>query len=454
MKSTLFATLALAAAVAGVGCDKTPGKARRGAVRERLPRVAVVNPTMRPLVRRLEVATTVEAMKSVDLSARIPGVVRVLADDMTIDREVTEGEVLLVLDVPEVIAERGTKSALAELARKQEKLSEAALEVAKREVEESQSDKKRFEADVAFAKVRHETARQLVRDRAQNPQVEQEALRLLESSQAAEASNRVKILTRKAKITAAEAELELSRQKIRAAEAEVKKVDELIALATIKAPFSGVITRRWVDRGAVIKDSGTTLFTVQQISRVRVLIDIPQRDVPLLNTRDYKPNENGKGDPVTIRFPALAAVYGKGGEIETHVTRSSRSLDPITRTMRAEIELENPQGYLRPGMYGSASLLIENLGNVMTLPATCLVRQGEGLVKVYRVTSPDRQGDEIRGVLELVPVYLGIDDSNQVQLLPGPNGEKFKGDELIVERATGVMRAEETVLAIRATTKD
>ena len=451
MKTILFA--ALAATVALVGCDRSAPKARRGATRERLPRVEVVTPKIQPLARSLEVAATVEAMKSVDISARVPGMVRLLDDEMTIDRLVKEGEVLLELDVPELVAEQATKSALAEQARKQKKLSEAALAVAEREVEESESDKKRFEADVAYTKLRYESARQLVRDNAQNPIVAQEALRQLESSQAGEASNRAKILTRKAKVGAAEADLELSVQKIRTAEAEVKKLDELIKFATIRAPFSGVITRRWVDRGAIIKDSATTLFTVQQISRVRVLIDIPQRDVPLLNTRDDPNKSDQKGDPVTIRIPALAAIKGHTGVIESNVTRSSRALDPVTRTMRAEIELDNPDGHLRPGMYGSATVLIENLSSVMTIPSTCLVRQGEGLVSVYRVANPAYEGDEIRGVLELVPVYLGIDDSKQVQLIPGPKGEMLKGDELIVERATGVMRAEETVLAIPSAKK-
>ena len=234
-----------------------------------------------------------------------------------------------------------------------------------------------------------------MRDNAQNPLVAQEALRQQESSQAAEASNRVKILTRMAKVGAARADLELSRQKIRTAEAEVKKVEAMLAFATIRAPFAGVITRRWVDPGANIKDPATTLFTIQQISRVRVLIDIPQRDVPLLNTRD-NPNKDLRGDPVTIRLPALAAILGQSGVIEAHVTRSSRSLDPITRTMRAEIELDNPHGYLRPGMYGSASVLIEDLPNVMTIPSTCLVRKGEGQVSVYRVANPIEVGDELR----------------------------------------------------------
>src|SRR5262249_33196898 len=152
------------------------------------------------------------------------------------------------------------------------------------------------------------------------------------------------------------------------ADAELNKVVQMIGLGTVEAPFDGVITRRWVDPGQVIKDAGAPLLTVMQLDRVRVLIDVPQRDVPNLNSRDQNPNKDGRGDPVTVRLPALSKVY-KNGDVQGYVTRLSRSLDPVTRTMRAEVELENTANLdLRPGMYGSASILVEDLSNVLTLP--------------------------------------------------------------------------------------
>src|SRR5262249_59138424 len=97
--------------------------------------------------------------------------------------------------------------------------------------------------------------------------------------------------------------------RIQTAKAEVVKLTETIKFATVSAPFDGVITRRWVDPGAIIKDPGATLLTVMQIDRVRVLVDVPQRDVPYLNAREQNPNPDGRGDPVEVRLPALAEVY-------------------------------------------------------------------------------------------------------------------------------------------------
>jgi HlyD family secretion protein len=425
------------------GCGKPQaGRAKRGATVERLPRVEVVQPARKRLVRRLETSATVEALKKVDLSARVPGVVHVLDDKMDIGRAVKAGEVLLKLAVPELEADRAHKEALVEQAKRQEALATAALAVARREVEESKAEEKRYTADTAYNKLRHGRIRDLVRQRAQDVQVEQEALKQLESAEAAQAANRATTTKREAKVEAAQAELELARQKILVAQAEVKRLDELIGFATVQAPFDGVITRRWVDPGAIIKDPGATLLTVMQIDRVRVLIDVPQRDVSYLNSREQNPNPDGRGDPVIVRMPALREVL-KDGAIQGYITRVSRSLDPVTRTMRAEIELDNKDFRLQPGMYGSASVLVEDRPSVLTLPASALMRRGEGLVEVYRVEQAQGSGDERRGVLKRVPVVLGIDDGKEVEIREG-----VKDDELIVLRATGIMRADETVLAI------
>ena len=112
---------------------------------------------------------------------------------------------------------------------------------------------------------------------------------------------------------------------------------------------------------------------------------------------------------------------------------------PVTRLMRAEIELENHKGYLQPGMYGTASVLIEDRSNVLTVPATALIRRGEGSVEVYVVadttSGSGQRGDEREGVLRRVPVVLGIDDGKEVEIRSG-----LKGNELIVARGNGTMR--------------
>jgi RND family efflux transporter MFP subunit len=212
-------------------------------------------------------------------------------------------------------------------------------------------------------------------------------------------------------------------------------------MASIQAPFDGVLTKRWVDSGAMIKDPGAPLFTVMQTSRVRVLVDVPQRDVPLLNTREQNPNKDGNGDPVKVHIPSLAQKV-PNGEFQGWVTRKSKSLDPVTRTMRTEIEVDNPNGDLEPGMYGTAMLMLEEHYNVLTIPASALVRRGEGKVEVYHVA--EAQGEPLTGILLRKEVELGLDNGQVVEILRG-----LTGNELVVLRGNGVMRDEDRVIAVR-----
>jgi multidrug efflux pump subunit AcrA (membrane-fusion protein) len=172
------------------------------------------------------------------------------------------------------------------------------------------------------------------------------------------------------------------------------------------------------------------------------LVDVPQRDVPLLNTREQNPNKDGNGDPVRVHIPSLAQKI-PNGEFQGFVTRKSGLLDPVTRTMRTEIEIANPDKYLEPGMYGTALLLLEEHYNVLTLPASTLVRRGEGKVEVYHLA--EAQGDPLTGVLLRKEVHLGLDNGQTVEIRSG-----LSGDELIVLRGNGVMRDEDRVIAVPA----
>src|SRR5689334_1259244 len=138
-------TVWLLAPLVALGCGHNAAKPRRGAV-ERLPRLEVVTPQRATLARRVDLAASVDARKRVDLAARVPGVVEYLPDDIDLGRRVKKGEVLLRLAVPELVAERKNKEAMRDQARKQRVLAEEALAVARREVEETQKEDKRFAA--------------------------------------------------------------------------------------------------------------------------------------------------------------------------------------------------------------------------------------------------------------------------------------------------------------------
>lgn len=441
---------AVAVAVAALaGCSRAPAKPKRGATVERLPRLEVFQPARKRLVRRLELAATVEALKKVDLSARVPGVVAELADDMDIGRPVKKGEVLLRLAVPDLKAELALKQASYKQALQQEAVAKASLVIAQKEVTESEKDDAKFKADVEYNQSRYARISDLVKKGAQDRMTQDEAYKQLQAAVATRESNTARTEKRKARVPAAAADIKLAVQKTAAAKADVDKLEAQIAFATITAPFDGVITKRWVDPGATVTGPTVNLLTVMQIDPVRVLIDVPQRDVDNLNDKEQAPNKDGDGDHVFLRFPSLVGAVPRG-ELEGTVTRVGRSLDPVTRTMRAEVvignrKLKSGRLALQPGMYGTASLVIEDRSNVLAVPASALVRRGEGEVEVYVVADVSGDGDERRGVLKRVPVVLGIDDGKEVEVREG-----LRGGELVVLRASGLLRPDEKVLAVSA----
>src|SRR5690349_2081242 len=147
----------------GLGCS-SGSKPRRGERVERLPKLLVVEPARKRLQRRVEVSATVEAMKKVEICARVPGVVKVLDDKMDVGQEVKKGQVMLVLGVPELDADQAVKQAQLKQAEKQKRVAHQNWDVAVKEVKEAEKEDRKYEAEVEFAKSRLTSATKLVRD--------------------------------------------------------------------------------------------------------------------------------------------------------------------------------------------------------------------------------------------------------------------------------------------------
>ncbi|HZT81354.1 MAG TPA: hypothetical protein VFA26_14085, partial [Gemmataceae bacterium] len=299
-----FAVLLLLAAPVLAGCGTKVGRHRGGEV-DRPPRLRVVTPARASLVREIELSCTVEAMEKADLCARVPGVVEYLPPDIDIGRYVAGphgnvgGEKLIHLAVPDLEALKRQKEALLEQARKQRILADEALTVARKELAETEAQERRFAADFKLAKLQHERISELVRRGSTQPERAQETERQAEAALAAWQSAQAQIETRKAKIKALEADVQVAASKVQVAEADLHSATVQLGYAIISAPFDGIITKRWVDRGATIKDANTPLLTVMRTDVVRVLLDVPERDVPLVNATEGRPNADGRGDPVT-----------------------------------------------------------------------------------------------------------------------------------------------------------
>ncbi len=165
----------------------------------------------------------------------------------------------------------------------------------------------------------------------------------------------------------------------------------------IRAPFDGYIVQRNFDPGHLIMPSSgntTPLFVIADTSKVRIFVYVPEEDVGILRP----------GLEVSVRNDAYP---GKsfGGE----VTRIAQGLDPSTRTMQTEIDIVNPEGELKPGMFARVDLALERHANALTLPAGAVIRSG-GASFVYVVSD---------GHARRIPVGTGWQEGDTVEITQG-----------------------------------
>lgn len=162
-------------------------------------------------------------------------------------------------------------------------------------------------------------------------------------------------------------ELDRAKGKYEVANANLERTQSLLAFNRITAPFSGVITKRFVDVGAFIPaaTSGSAaqtaaVLTLMNFSTVRVQVAVPEAEASLVN----------KGQPARLSVEGLP-----DRKFEGKVTRFSYALDDSSKTMLVEIELPNPKLELRPGMYASVQLAVQRHDNVMLIPTAALVME-------------------------------------------------------------------------------
>ncbi|MFO0845058.1 MAG: hypothetical protein U0797_22155 [Gemmataceae bacterium] len=244
-----------------VGCVKESAGQRRPKFVERLPRVEVVQPAPKRLVRRLETSATVEALKKVEISARVPGVVIDLDDHMDIGRAVKKGEVLLRLDVPDLVAERESKRAMEETAKRQEALAGVALKVAAR-VEPRRREAVRGGRGVQQAAT---GAGQGVGTAAGPGRAAGAGGAAGGGRRLLANGNRVSTTKRRAKVEQAQADLDLARQQVRGGGGGGDQARPDDRLRPLAAPFDGVVTRR-LGRSRRSSRTPAVLLTVMQAS--------------------------------------------------------------------------------------------------------------------------------------------------------------------------------------------
>jgi RND family efflux transporter MFP subunit len=178
----------------------------------------------------------------------------------------------------------------------------------------------------------------------------------------------------------------------------VRRLEELQGFQKIYAPFDGVITARNTDIGALINSGASTpgqeLFHLAAISTLRVFVAVPQ-----LYSQAVRP---GATASLTLdEFP--------GKTFSGTIARNSNSIDPASRTLLVEVDVDNRSGTLFPGAYVRVHLKLPQTVSSVTVPANTLLFRSEGL----------RVGVVRNGRAELVPVTIGRDYGSSVEVLFG-----------------------------------
>jgi RND family efflux transporter MFP subunit len=209
---------------------------------------------------------------------------------------------------------------------------------------------------------------------------------------------------------------------VRSAQANVQRLRDLQSFEQVYAPFDGVVTARTVDTGQLIDPgAGKELFHLQAIQTLRVYANLPQ-----IYSQTAK-----RGAKIGLTF-----AEHPGTTYEGTLVRTADAIDPASRTLLVEVDVDNRAGELLPGSLAQVHFKVPPAGPTFIVPAAALIFRKEGL----------RIGTVVNGnVAHLVPVVIGEDDGANVQIVTGlsagdqviqdPPDSLIEGEKVFVESA-------------------
>jgi len=208
------------------------------------------------------------------------------------------------------------------------------------------------------------------------------------------------------------------------ANANLEALNNRIGFLNLKAPFSGIITKRFVDKGAMIQSglnesNPQALFELQEINPIRLTIPVPESDAVGIQ----------KGMKVEVTLPELS-----GSSFMAEVSRTSNALDPLSKTMKVEIDLQNPDGKIISGMYAKALLQISSRENILSLPVIAKVsHKNEDYVLAV-----------VDGEVKRMPVKIGLSNQEYFEIL----NDEITSDMQVIVQGKGLVKPEQIVESV------
>lgn len=341
--------------LAGCGARSAPSEVNAAGV---VP-VAVVPVTRRDISTSLQIASEFQPFQEIDVYAKVSGYIKQLYVDW--GTHVSEGQLMAVLEIPEL--EQQIQHDQASLA-------------------EAQQDLRRAQSAYSVA---HITYQRLAAVQKSRPNL----------------ISQQDIDVAQGKDLEADAGVSAAQQALLAAKDSLEKDKTLFAYAHMTAPFAGVVTHMYAYTGALLP-AGTSsnignsaLCHLSQNDVLRLVIPVPERAVPDIH----------RGATVQVTVSALNRNF------DGKIVRSADQIDLATRTMHTEVQVQNPNYQIVPGMYAMVSIPLQTAKNVLTVPVQTIQSssEGQGTVLVVDGSNHIRRQD----------VTTGLQNATSVEILTG-----------------------------------
>jgi HlyD family secretion protein len=416
-----------------VGCTPAPADPAPAATPDASAAVAVklVSPEQTAIHREVSQPGAIEAFEETPVFAKVAGYVKEGWKD--IGATLRKGEILAELWVPEREVELRHKEALLRQAQSEIEQAERAVEAAKAafhsaEAKVAAAEAQRLAAQARYNRMKSQYDRLARMEQVIHKENIEEAQLGFETARAAlaEADAAVKFARAfqaesKAHWSKAEADRTVAKDRLGVAQQERDYAQTMLAYARLPAPYDCVVTQRHINTGDFVQTAAggkdKPLYVVHRTDLMRLFVQVPESDVPWVQ----------KGAEARVRVQVLP-----GRTFTGQVARTSWSVDPATRTLRAEIDLPNADDTLRPGLYAYATLSTD-VSSRLTLPRSAVATEGD-VTRGYQSYCYQVEDGKVRRL----PIELGAGDSARVEILkkqPRPGGpwEPFTGAEQIVQ---------------------
>lgn len=339
-----------------------------------VPNVFVTVAQSSPAAVTVQLSGTLSPITEAPVLARVDGYLEKRLVD--IGDRVHTGQVLAVIAAPDLDQQVAQAAAL--------------VKQSKANLAQSQSTLEQAKANAGIARITAERWAALVKKGAVSRQAN-DNYQFAYSAQTAE-------------VGIAAASVAAATNSIGANTANLEHYRELQGFEVVKAPFDGVITERNVDDGALITATDTLLFRVARNDVLRTFIDVPQISAPSIKVGDT-------ANLVFVQYPSH--VY------QGRVTRTSDSLNLNTRTLLTEVDIENKDGSLLPGMYATVTFNLPRTVSSVFIPSEAMMFRADGTT--VAVVGPDN-------VVHIKKVTVGHDYGATLEIVTGLN----VGEQVVV----------------------